>query len=380
MYDYKDLEKITLALSFLAYEGGEKEISKQQMNQTLEKYARWIGSYKTVWGPAYHKNRPPVLHDRKREQKVDAMTYIVQDSTNPDDFYIVIRGTTPGTLSEWVFQDFWVGAMVPWDIVPYEGIKPPPPPSSDTPAISFGTNIALNILVKQLKDPDNGVDIITFLQNQAKEAIKNGQKITFSVTGHSLGGALAPTFALYLNENWSTLTPTEIFKPEILTYAYAGPTAGNQKFVDLSNKVMGDHCKRFENSLDVVTHVWNAEIMKLLPTLYKYPQIPMHLLLEKILNNIAIPAIQDKYYTQVEVKQAEIPSKEAKFLTRYVPQMIYQHVFPYIAEFIRLCRIEESDQLIALIESWEIVKAILGAEPMIDYDGHNLQYFLDQLS
>ena len=77
----QDLEKITLALSFLAYEGDEQEISKQQMNQNLEKYERWIGKCQTVWGPAYHKNRPPVLHDLKREQKVDAMTYIVQDST-----------------------------------------------------------------------------------------------------------------------------------------------------------------------------------------------------------------------------------------------------------------------------------------------------------
>jgi triacylglycerol lipase len=378
MCDYSNLEKVTLALSFLAYEGGEKEISKLQMNQTLDKYVRWIGRYKTVWGPAYHVNRPPVLHDLKREQKVDAMTYIVQDSTNLNDFYIAIRGTTPGTLSEWVFQDFWVGAMVPWDLVPYDGIKPPPPPSLDTPAISFGTNIALNILVKQLKDPDNGVDIITFLQNQAEEAQKTGQKITLNVTGHSLGGALAPTFALYLNEKWPTLT--DIYKPEILTYAYAGPTAGNQKFVDHSNKMMGDHCKRFENFLDVVTHFWNIDSMKLLPTLYKDPKIPMHHLLEKILNNIAIPAIQDKHYTQVEVKQSEIPSKEAKFLTRYVPQMIYQHVFPYIAEFIRLCRNEDSNELIALIESWEIVKAFLSAEPMVDYNGHDLQYFLDQLS
>ena len=114
------------------------------------------------------------------------MTYIVQDSTNPSDFYIAIRGTTPSTLSEWVFQDFWVGALVPWGKVPYEGIKPPPPPSSDTAAISFGTNIALTILVKQLRDPDNGIDIIGFLLNQAKAVQKNDRKITLHVTGHSL--------------------------------------------------------------------------------------------------------------------------------------------------------------------------------------------------
>jgi hypothetical protein len=129
-----------------------------------------------------------------------------------------------------------------------------------------------------------------------------------------------------------------------------------------------------------VTQVWNVESMKLLPALYKDPKIPMHQLLEKILNNIAIPAIQDKHYTQIAVKQLGIPSKEAKLLTRYVPQMLFQHIFPYIAEFIRLCRIEDSDQLIALIESWEIVNAFLGAEPMVDYDGHNLRYFLEQLS
>ena len=46
MYANKDLEKITLALSFLAYEGGEKEISKPQTNQYLEQYGRWMGSIK----------------------------------------------------------------------------------------------------------------------------------------------------------------------------------------------------------------------------------------------------------------------------------------------------------------------------------------------
>ena len=307
--DNQNFEKTTIALSFLAYEGGEQELSKPQMDQCLKRYESWIGKFTTVWGPAYHKNKQPVLHDLKREQKVDAMTYIVQDSTNPNDFYVAIRGTTPGTLSEWVFQDFWVGAMVSWDMVPYEGIKPPPPPSSNIPAISFGTNIALNILVNQLKDPDNGVDIINFLKNQAKEAQKTGQKINIYITGHSLGGVLAPTFALYFKEKW----PMDIDKPEILTYAFAGPTAGNQKFVEHSNMMMGDHCKRFENPLDAVTQVWNVDSMQRLPALYKEPEISMPNLLEKILINIAIPAIQDKNYTQIEVKQAEIPSKEAKF-------------------------------------------------------------------
>jgi hypothetical protein len=373
MSDNLNLEKITLALSFLAYEGGEKELSKPQMDQYLLSFESWIGKFTTVWGPAYHKNKQPVFQDLKREQKVDAMTYIVQDTNHPTDFYVSIRGTTPGTLSEWVFQDFWVGAMVSWDMVPFEGIKPPPPPSSDTPAISFGTNIALSILVKQLKDPDNGVDIITFLLNQAKEAQKIGQKMNIYITGHSLGGALAPTFALYLNEKW----PADIDKPEIFTYAYAGPTAGNQKFVDHSNQIMGDYCKRFENPLDLVTQVWNADSMKRLPTLYKDPEITMPHLLEKVLMNIAIPAIQDKHYTQIAVKQTEIPSKEAKLLTRYVPQMIYQHVFPYIAEFIRLCGDEDRDQLIAIIESWEIIEAFLGSEPMVEYKGQGFRHYLD---
>ena len=180
---------------------------------------------------------------------------------------------------------------------------------------------------------------------------------------------------MYLNEKW----PDDILKPEIFTYAYAGPTAGNQKFVDHSNKLMGDNCKRFENCLDVVPHFWNIDSMKKLPNLFM-PQIKMPRLLEKILNNIAISAIQDKHYTQIEVKQAEIPSKEISFLTRYFPQIIYQHIFPYIAEFIRLCSAEDSNELITLIESWEIVKAIVGAKPMIDYQKHDLRHYLEFLS
>ena len=58
--------------------------------------------------------------------------------------------------------------------------------------------------------------------------------------------------------------------------------------------------------------------------------------------------------------------------------MIYQHVFPYIAEFIRLCGKEDSEELLTLIESWEIVNAFLSAEPMTPYKENDIRDFLNK--
>ncbi len=350
------IEQVTLALSFLAYEE-----SAEAIEANLKSLEPVIGRYSIVWGPAFHYS---LL------KKTDGMTYIVQDLNHPNEYFVSIRGTTPLTISEWLFQDFWVGSLISWKTVPYEKLLPPPPPSPDTPAVSFGINNAMNILLKQINDQE--IDICSFLQKQAEDS---KQPITIYITGHSLGGVLSPTFALYLCEHW----PDNICKPHISIYGYAGPTAGNQPFANYSNQIIGNNCQVFENKLDVIPHAWNVNNMKEIPNLYQSLEMPAYLL--RILNKIAIPAVEDKGYSQIGAKQPEIPSKvvEFWFSNEYLIQMIYQHVIPYLAEFIRLSPLTDRDRLINLMESWEYVKTFKSLKPLSNAQGRDLGYYLELL-
>jgi hypothetical protein len=359
----------SLFLAFLAYEGVDQEFSKKQMNQCLENYYPWIGRLLTVWGPAYHRLKKPF-----QEDKVDSMAFVVKDSDNEEQFYIVIRGTNPLNLFEWVFQDFWVGNLVAWNQVPFQGIIPPLESDNDTPAISFGTNIALTILLKNLKDPSSGVDLITFLQEQAQKSHASGKKMNLYLTGHSLGGVIASILALFLEEKWSDKT----FKPDLLIFSYAGPTTGNQQFASYYDQMIGERCLRYANDLDVVTRVWNRDNMEKLPSLYQKPKIEMPHLLLKVLCDLAIPAIDDKNYSQMGTCY-EIPSKVVGAFPNYITQMAFQHLIPYFKELIRLCPESDTPVLLRLMDSWDIFDTLKNMEPFVNIKKEKLQYYLGLL-
>jgi pimeloyl-ACP methyl ester carboxylesterase len=369
----------SLALALLAYEGGDRELSKLQINERLGQCEHWFGKYTTVWGPAYHHIKRPLIHRFNKENSIDSMAFIVQDLDCPTDYYIVIRGTNPRNLYEWIFQDFWVGNLIPWNMVPYEDLVPPSQPSTTIPAISFGANIAFTLLVKFLKDSDSGKSIEDFIKSLTSQfcglaPAKSGPKIVIHLTGHSLGGTLATTLALYLNENWSG-----VFKPDIISYNFAGPTVGNQEFADLSGRVLGDHYKRYANVLDVVTQVWNRESMEKLPIIYNENRIPIPHLLLKVLYGLAIPAVYDKKYTHIGEYQA-VPSKVVPLLDQYVAQMVFQHLIPYIAELNRQWASADQAELIKLMESWEVFNLFRSSKPLRHFKNKNLQYFLELLN
>ena len=63
------------------------------------------------------------------------------------------------------------------------------------------------------------------------EIFLDPQSVTFYVTGHSLGGALATTVSLFLfAQTWRA--PIPIFA----VYTFAAPTAGDQNFADWFKK------------------------------------------------------------------------------------------------------------------------------------------------
>jgi pimeloyl-ACP methyl ester carboxylesterase len=76
----------------------------------------------------------------------------------------------------------------------------------------------------------------------------------FFITGHSLGGCVATTVALYLNnlaQRWSN-------KVSFQVYTFAAPTAGTQEFAQLFAKTFAKSSWRVYNLLDVVPNAWQT--------------------------------------------------------------------------------------------------------------------------
>jgi hypothetical protein len=154
------------------------------------------------------------------------------------EYCVAIRGTYPNPLSSayWddAAQDSPLGDMQPWPIGADD-------PEDLGPRISKGTASAFNNLIV-LSDG-------TKTLQQAIEAIPSGARVY--VTGHSLGGTLAPVIAL-----WMTTLSNKLVAN---VYCFAGMTPGNAAFANLfgPGTALNGRVSRYSNTLDSVPYGWN---------------------------------------------------------------------------------------------------------------------------
>ncbi len=219
------------------------------------------GPWNVVWGPAIY-TVPGALYQ-------DNLMYVVQNQADPTQYAIAIRGTNFSSDLDWLLEDFDVLQMMPW-------------PNGDGAMISESTNIDMQILLAMQGVISTGgvygnssASLLDFLSSQTT---KNA--ICVGVTGHSLGGCLASTFALYLNDNQSQWDAAYTTSPSTLyAVTFAGPTAGNQAFANYSNQqfqnqykknpapnwdtnwggVIPTNCDAVQNSMDIVPLMWVAD-------------------------------------------------------------------------------------------------------------------------
>ena len=251
-----DVQRDMATLAFLAYLGDELPASDKNAETTLTHCIengiaaqgddhRW----KLVWGP--------VLYHFPIAKFDDNMMYVVQDQDTKQSshFVVVVRGTNFSAVLDWLVEDFDVVDQVAWITNKAHG-KP-----QGRPMISKATSEGLHILqeIAPGSGPYQGQNILTFLNNQAKE-LPSGLQI--DVTGHSLGGALSPALALWLAEQMETPV-------QISVYPLAGPTPGNADFVAYYESVLGSSTHRLWNPYDVVPLAWNHETMGRMADLYE---------------------------------------------------------------------------------------------------------------
>jgi hypothetical protein len=176
-----------------------------------------------------------------------------------------------------------------------------------------------------------GIDLLTFLAAAVKAA--GNRSVDVIVTGHSKGGGLASTVALWLEQTRGKgAHDPKGWDPDLQAtvhcYSYAGPTAGNAAFATLSNEKIGAHCHRIANTRDVVPHAWARTDLEKIPSLYDptVPRLPALGPLAKIITGVTVGL----GYTQVGNLVTEFEGSYEGAPPFFFPQFVHQHMDAYI--------------------------------------------------
>ncbi len=176
-----------------------------------------------------------------------------------------------------------------------------------------------------------GVDLVTFFKT-VLESARPGVDVT--VAGHSKGGALASTVALWLADTQGgEAVPEDRWDPQrkavVRCHSYAGPTAGNVEFVAHSNEVIGANCRRITNPLDVVTLAWDAHDLETIAHLYD-PDVARVPGLEELVGVIAAQ-VDGLGYRHVGLHHVALDGAVERSERLFPGQVIHQHLAGYLA-------------------------------------------------
>ncbi|MBX7204373.1 MAG: hypothetical protein K1X81_03010 [Bacteroidia bacterium] len=176
-----------------------------------------------VWGPA----------DLSTVFVPYCLAFIAQ-SPGTGDYYVVIRGTDPESLTSWLKEDFAISTTKPFT----DFVSSAPQNAN----ISTGTWNGMNSLLK-LTDPKSKLSMLDFLKSQSISSLY--------VTGHSLGGTLTPALYAYLSSNLPKVNCTPV--------SFAGLTSGDDNFAAYINGLVGNQNWRICNSLDIAPLMFESQ-------------------------------------------------------------------------------------------------------------------------
>jgi Lipase (class 3) len=354
------LRQKMLCFAYLAYSGegittpNPEPVIKGLINTGLTSIKSVVlNDWQIVWGPVTY-TVPGSLYQ-------DNLLYVVQQ-TGTSDYVIAIRGTNGINELDWLFEDFEVQNTIPWPLSGTQNIF------QTGCAVTESTSIAMNILLNNMEDPISQLTLVEYLKT-----VTNSQT-NVCVTGHSLGGALTPTLALWLLENSSEWDISA--SSTVSCISFAGPTAGNQLFAKYSmlmfeaamlttgsfpgwDKGLMSNCDTVVCDMDIAPFFYSyANIFNFItanagPLFNVYPQInPSNMsytgieewgyIQEYIIMPLAA-ALYSQNYTQLEAPQGSSqavlsgvfngdgPASDSfsDYLTAFYTQACWQHVYSY---------------------------------------------------
>jgi len=220
-------------------------------SEVLSETKSIIGDWKAIWGPIVYANDP--TSNSVHADNTMGMYYNATENV----IVIAIAGTNVNSPYGWIVEDFSVNKTKSWELV--TGV-----PNSGN--ISLGTYTGLDILLNMKNHAEE--TIVTALKNfLATNA--NLSNVQIAVTGHSLGGALSPTLALYLvdtKQDWDANRQTTIG-----AFPTAGPTPGDEGFAayyEKQIKTKNIYYLSQHNGIDIVPHAWEKSDIEKIPTIY----------------------------------------------------------------------------------------------------------------
>lgn len=310
-------ERELAALAFIAYTGEQLTGSEADIEATLKPCMKnqlahqpiTRNRYQLLWGPATYK------FDGARYD--DNMMYVVRDIEDPTALVIAIRGTNSVAVLDWLLEDFTVARTEPWTY----GESPEHP----KPRVSEGTYRGLNVL--QTMTPEADADnqsrtLREFLKHQV--ATEDIEEIT--VTGHSLGGALAPALALWLQDTRDYWNPDRDLTLHVVPLA--GPTPGNRDFAAYYDAQLGAHTTRLHNPYDTVPLAWNQTTLRRIADLYAEQDIkPSPAIRAAIELSKGLAAGHD--YTQIRADMPPLAGTVYTGESGFLQQVSWQHTCGY---------------------------------------------------
>jgi hypothetical protein len=245
--------QIMLSLSYLAY-CGEQITTPDPESTILELINNAIPqippitNWTLVWGPVTYTT-PGSLYQ-------DNLMFVAKNKSNPTQYAVAVRSTNSISDLDWLMEDFDIMQQIPWS--PNTLINP-----IKDAQISESISIGLQILFS-MKDSTTTTTLLDYLTSVSTTAIN------LCITGHSLGGCLAGTLALYLKENVALWDQSG--KSNLSAITFAAPTAGNAAFAAYSDAQfsgqpippnwdarLGTTFDAVRNPLDVAPLCWIAD-------------------------------------------------------------------------------------------------------------------------
>ena len=290
---------------------------KQDVTKKLGEstFTNLIGNWSLVWGPV-------VWQDASNQSNVADNVMMAAQNSDTKDIVVAIAGTNPSSAFDRGTEDLGVGTTVTFD-------------SASGAWISQGASDGITNLEGMT---DGGNSLVDFLNGLAP----TNANLVFA--GHSLGGALAPSYALYLVFN-SKLTTSNF--ANVYVYPSAGPSPGNAAFATLfANTFPAAGSSGFNvwnqnivNAWDAVPNGWTT--LASLPSLYPPINNGQPLTCVQIMVNDALtPALKGNVYANLPRVtfnrgfEVGLKSPTPGVTCQWLTQAIFQHIAGYFAEIV----------------------------------------------